>query len=355
MQFGTFEKLRALEAPVLVTGHTGFKGTWLIALLKSLGIQTAGIALPPDENSIYTKANYLPEIEFLIDIRDRNLVLDTIKKIEPQVIIHMAAQPLVIDSYKRPLETFETNVMGTAHILDACIQVNSVQVAAVITTDKVYRNLEHVSGFIESDPLAGKDPYSASKVGSEAAVSAWTQISEQMQGPRITSFRAGNVIGGGDFAENRLLPDYIRAQIYETDLEIRNPNSTRPWQHVLDPLLGYLLGVEAQLTGENFKAMNFGPLEESLSVREVIRIADKKWPLQAGKVIYADAGSTLEAQNLNLNSNLAKSLLNWVPNWTQEDSVDATLEWWRSVLSGEKSYKEAMDLDIQKILGNLVE
>ena len=197
-----------------------------------------------------------------------------IKDVRPSAIIHLAAQPLVLKSYQDPLETFQTNCMGTANVLKAAFETPSVEIVLVITTDKVYRNDNSGRRFVESDPLEGKDPYSASKVAAEAVCAAWQQISKISGGPKVLVARAGNVIGGGDFAKDRLIPDVIRAVSLGNPIKIRNPLATRPWQHVLDPLIGYLKYMEHGLETPNAEpSLNFGPLEPSLQVNAVLEIA----------------------------------------------------------------------------------
>ena len=346
MQICTFENLRALKGPILITGHTGFKGTWLVGLLNNLKLETVGISLPAVKDSLYGKVGARPNREYFLDIRNRESIEKAILEIEPCIVIHLAAQPLVLESYKSPIESFDTNVMGTAHILNAAIKSKNCKAIAVITTDKVYRNEETSRKFVEDDPLAGKDPYSASKVATEAVVSAWQRISKLNHGPKIVSFRAGNVIGGGDFAPHRLLADYVRAQFQATNLEIRNPHSTRPWQHVLDPLYGYLLGLDYLLAGKDFQAINYGPLEKSLSVAEVIRIAESVWPLENSEVIFVKSEQELESLTLELDSSLAHSLLKWNPKWTQAEAASSTLKWWKDVSEGICSPEQAMERDI---------
>ena len=254
--------LKALSGPVLITGHTGFKGTWMTLLLEELGIETVGVSLPPTKDSLYGRLERKGAIkEEFVDIRDFKSLGNVVRELNPSAVFHMAAQPLVMESYKTPRETFETNVMGTANLLSAALAVRSIQAISVITTDKVYRNENTGRRFLESDPLAGKDPYSASKVGTEAVVSAWQQIVDVEGGPRIISVRAGNVIGGGDFAENRIIPDLVRGIISGKPVKIRNPRSTRPWQHVLDPLCGYVQSIEYSLSGGKTRQFNFGPIE----------------------------------------------------------------------------------------------
>jgi CDP-glucose 4,6-dehydratase len=236
----------------------------------------------------------------------------------------MAAQSLVIKSFKDPLETFHTNVMGTANVLENCRRLEKKCVAAVITTDKVYKNLENKRAFSEDDELQGNEPYSSSKVGSEEVVRAWRQLSTNT---KILSLRAGNVIGGGDLSENRLLPDIVRQKFKQSQLQIRNLDATRPWQHVLDPLAGYLAAIEYALDNGDEDTFNFGPDYASLSVGHVLEISKRIWK-GLSYSIDANDGLVHESQNLDLNSDLAKELLRWHPKMNQEDAIISTLKWW---------------------------
>jgi len=233
------DNLKRLDGPIFITGHTGFKGSWLSLLLKQLGIEHFGYSLEAEEDSLYKRANLGKVSKGVVgDIRDLENLSKVIKNVRPSAIIHLAAQPLVLKSYQDPLETFQTNCIGTANVLKAAFESPSVEIVLVITTDKVYRNNNSGRRFVESDPLEGKDPYSASKVAAEAVCGAWQQMSKIAGGPKVLVARAGNVIGGGDFAKDRLIPDAIRALISEQNLLVRSPEATRPWQHVLDPLIG---------------------------------------------------------------------------------------------------------------------
>ena len=345
--------LAGLQGPVLVTGHTGFKGTWLTLLLEKLGLEVIGLSLTPEENVLYSRANRLGKIqEHFIDIRNYDLLESCISKVKPSVIFHLAAQALVIDSYKEPRKTFESNVMGTANVLESAFKVGTVKTVIAATTDKVYRNDEKSIRFTESDPLSGKDPYSASKVGAEAAIAAWQQIAKLYSGPQVVSVRAGNVIGGGDFSENRLMPDIVRGYISKARVVVRNPDSTRPWQHVLDPLVGYLMTAEVALNGLDLQSVNFGPDEISLSVREVIEVINSKGSLGPIRNLeMAESGSqqSKESRFLDLDSNLAHSELNWRPKWSQVEAIQATINWWKSVLVDKVSPEDACQLDIEQI------
>ena len=336
----------------LITGHTGFKGAWLSLWLNSLGHEVSGISLDPIPNSLFDRANVSESIQndFRIDIRKSDEVKSALLQLKPDVVFHMAAQPLVLESYRIPLETFDVNVMGTANLLDICFNVKSVQAVLVVTTDKVYKNDNSNRAFIESDPLEGHDPYSASKVGTESVVKAWQKISEVSGGPKVISVRAGNVIGGGDYAKNRLIPDLVRSiLIKKEDVVLRNSESTRPWQHVLDPLVGYLAALDMSLKGKSEFSYNFGPSEKSLSVASV---AERFIKLSKSnlEIIIEKSLKIQEAKSLNLNVKNSKAVLNWSCQWDQIRSVDISFNWWAKVLNQEKSPKEACLEDIQKFL-----
>lgn len=358
MDLALGKRLRQLPGPILVTGHTGFKGTWLTLLLERLGVPVVGLSLAPEGNSLFDRAGRSGSIpEAYADIRDINAVGQFMENQQPSAIVHMAAQPLVLESYKNPRETFETNVMGTVNVLDSAFKTNSVRTVAVITTDKVYRNNNTDIAFVESDALAGKDPYSASKVGTESAVAAWQQIARISGGPKVFSLRAGNVIGGGDWSKDRLIPDLIRGFMSQGPIPIRNPNSTRPWQHVLDPLRGYVMALEAALNDQEIVAMNFGPDDASLTVGEVVDIARKSWESDSQLIIDSPAGKTeenIEAISLNLDSTLARESLGWNPIWSQRDAVIATMEWWNRVLRQSINPKIACQKEIEFMLDNLI-
>lgn len=354
MDFRLSRRLSGLSGPILVTGHTGFKGTWLTFLLERLEVPVIGFSLPPERDSLFDRAKRTGSIpEEFSDIRDLQAISKFMAKYKPSAIFHMAAQPLVLESYKTPRETFETNVMGTVNVLDAAFKTSSVKAIVVITTDKVYRNDNSGNSFVETDALAGKDPYSASKVGTESVVAAWQQISKVYGGPKIISVRAGNVIGGGDWAESRLLPDLIRGFISGEVTSIRNPQSTRPWQHVLDPLCGYLLALDAIRNGQEIASLNFGPNEDSLTVQQVFEIANNAW----GKKINLPLETPetypliqLEALELGLNSSRANDLLNWAPFWSQNEAVTATITWWKKTLFGHRDARQACLEDIAQVL-----
>jgi CDP-glucose 4,6-dehydratase len=317
---------------VLLTGHTGFKGTWATLLLQELGLEVVGLSLPAEPGSLYERLNRRGAIEeHFFDIADRQSLADLLENSDIQTVIHMAAQPLVLFSYKNPAKTFETNVLGTVNVLDACFSSASVKTVVVVTTDKVYENKNIGKRFVETDSLAGKDPYSASKVGAEAAVAAWTQISKISGGPTVISARAGNVIGGGDFAQDRIIPDIVRGFLDQKPVEIRNPKSTRPWQHALDPISGYLIAaIDATLNKKPY-AVNFGPRDQSMEVQEVVKVASQVFKNRLNVLYPKIIQNNLEAELLDLDSGFAEEYLGWKPVWTQQESITRTFEWWVKV------------------------
>ena len=349
MNFLLGERLKKLNGPILVTGHTGFKGTWLTLLLEELGVSVTGLALPPLDGSLYEKLGRNRKIpEIYGDIRNLDLVKEAFNDLKPSAVIHMAAQPLVKKSFEAPIETFETNVMGTVNILDTAIRTKSVKGIIAVTTDKVYKNDESGKRFQESDALSGKDPYSASKVGSEAAIAAWQHISKSFGGPQIVSVRAGNVIGGGDWSENRLMPDLIKGFSSSGQVEIRNPTSTRPWQHALDPLFGYLETLDAVLRCESSDAYNFGPIEKSLSVGVVAEIAKNCWHLPVEvRILSKEESNISEANSLDLDPSLAIKELDWHPAWTQIEAVASTINWWQKFITHDATALELCKLDLE--------
>lgn len=354
MDLALGKRLRELPGPILVTGHTGFKGTWLTLLLQRLDVPVIGLSLAPEPDSLFARAHRTGAIrESFIDIRDFQAVHKFVEVQRPAAIIHMAAQPIVLESYQTPRETFETNVMGTVNLLDSAFKSDSVEALVVVTTDKVYRNDNSGGAFTESDALAGKDPYSASKVGTESAVAAWQQIWKVSGGPKVIAVRAGNVIGGGDWAENRLLPDLIRGFARGAAITIRNPESTRPWQHVLDPLHGYLLALEDLLVGGSFQALNFGPDSRSLSVQEVVTQSQKCWPSPTSiEFAGGTSDANVESMALQLDSTRARESLGWKPVWSQSESIVSTIEWWDKVLNKSVNPVDACQTDIDFLLNN---
>ncbi len=348
------QHLREFPGPILLTGHTGFKGTWMTFLLERLNVRVVGYSLPAEKDSLYERANRIGSIsEIFADIRDQRTLEDFIDLHKPSAIIHMAAQPLVLKSYENPMDTFDVNVMGTANVLDVAFKKDFVKAIIVVTTDKVYRNDNSGRAFVETDPLEGKDPYSASKVGTETVVAAWQQIEKISGGPRIVSVRAGNVIGGGDFAENRIIPDLIRGVLSGNPVEIRNPMSVRPWQHVLDPIWGYLLALLGLINGKDLKNINFALTQKNLTVSEVVELAKLEWSaikVQFLSPIVPRDFTLTESINLNLNASLAREQLNWHPNFDQNQAIISTIKWWKSAIVGNVSAEKLVDSEITKFL-----
>jgi CDP-glucose 4,6-dehydratase len=322
---------------ILVTGHTGFKGSWLVRILVLAGADVYGVALEPEPESLYTKIEDIGIKESsYIDIRNAEKLNEYFKSHSFDGVFHLAAQPLVIRSYSEPVETFETNVIGTANLLQAIMINKSSLWTVVITTDKVYRNVEKLAGYTEDEPLGGKDPYSASKAATEMVVSAWQNLGA-LQNPKfqIVAVRAGNVIGGGDTAENRLIPDLVRGFHANTKTEIRFPNSIRPWQHVLDPLNGYLIVGTFLMSNKKISpAYNFGPGEESkLNVQQMAELACEQWPGSQGIQVKEEPNALPESGLLWLSSNLANQELGWRNRFEAKDAIRWTIEWERESMN----------------------
>jgi len=316
---------------ILITGHTGFKGSWLSRILVLAGAEVHGISLPPEEGSIYSVVSNLGLAKSnFIDIRDRSAIDNFFHENNFDGIFHLAAQPLVLKSYEEPLETFDTNVMGTANLLNSVMTQNVSEWIVVVTTDKVYKNLEVETGYIEDDALGGKDPYSASKSATEMVVNAWRALAEfKNYDLRICAVRAGNVIGGGDVAKDRLIPDLVRSFQANQKAIIRNPNSVRPWQHVLDPLNGYLtVGKFMMNKVQIAPAYNFGPNEDSkLTVEQMAQISCRLWENNKGFTVEKSTNNSAESKLLWLSAEAAKRDLGWKNELTAEDAIGWTLEW----------------------------
>jgi CDP-glucose 4,6-dehydratase len=262
----------------------------------------------------------------------------------------MAAQPLVLRSYENPRETFDVNVIGTVNVLDIAFKRDFVKAIIIVTTDKVYKNDNSGRAFVETDPLEGKDPYSSSKVATEAVVTAWQQIAKISGGPRVASVRAGNVIGGGDFAENRIIPDIIRGALTGNPVMIRNPESTRPWQHVLDPLTGYLLLLECAFSKHEMSNLNFGPKGRNLTVKEIAQFAKLYFSELIMNFEDLCPPQTKESISLNLNSDASSRHLNWRPVFSQEQSAKMAFNWWKKLMNNESSVQELCLDDIETCL-----
>lgn len=316
---------------VLVTGHTGFKGSWLALWLRELGAVVSGIALDPAPGPNHWAMLGMECDDRRLDIRNAAAVESALSDIRPELVFHLAAQPLVRRSYREPLETWDTNVMGTANLLEACRRCNGVRAVVAVTTDKCYENREWPWGYREIDRLGGHDPYSTSKAAAELVIQSYRRAYfAGKDAPLVASARAGNVIGGGDWSEDRLIPDLVRAVGKGEVLEIRSPNATRPWQHVLESLSGYLLLAQRLMAGDAAfaEAWNFGPdTEGNRRVVDILEGLRKHWGGLHWKV---SAGShPHEAQLLYLDSTKARSRLGWRPVWELEQGLAATANWYR--------------------------
>lgn len=324
---------------VLLTGHTGFKGGWLAHWLDLLGARVHGLALDPDgEDSLFiaSRTGDVVVADWRGDIRDVGVVRDAVVASEPSVIFHLAAQPLVRESYRRPLETWATNVMGTAHVLDAARECPEVDAMVVVTTDKVYAHTDWGRPLVESDRLGAADPYSSSKAAVELLVASFAHSFLRGRGVAVATARAGNVIGGGDWAHERLIPDAMRALRASEPLTVRNPAATRPWQHVLEPLEGYLRLAERLLEVPETvpAAVNFGPDPgDFATVADVIDLAVERagQPLE---VIVSPDSRMPEAPELTLDSSLAREVLGWSPRWTLREAVGQTVAWYQAEAVG---------------------
>jgi CDP-glucose 4,6-dehydratase len=328
---------------VFVTGHTGFKGSWLLLMLRELGAQVHGYSLPPPTDpSLFDLLGLDALCEHRVgDIRDLAGVEAAVQQARPEVVLHLAAQPLVRVSYADPVETYSSNVMGTVHVLDACRRAPDLKSIVVVTTDKCYENVGWVWGYRENDRLGGADPYSNSKAACELVVDAYRRSffnprDHERHGVGLASARAGNVIGGGDFAVDRLVPDAVRAFAGGQPLMIRNPLSVRPWQHVLDPLLGYLMLAEQLYQDPRFATgWNFGPpTDESASVETVVDELVRRW---GGSATWRQdpADHPHEAATLKLDSTKARLELGWRPRLSLPDALEITANWYKAYSSGE--------------------
>jgi CDP-glucose 4,6-dehydratase len=326
------------EKRVLITGHTGFKGSWLAFWLSRLGAKVGGLSLAPDTDpNLFENLALEARITSVIgDIRDLALVEKTLNDLKPEVVFHLAAQSLVRRSYREPLETYTTNVIGTINILEAIRKFDFVRSVVVVTTDKCYENKESAAGYTENDRLGGFDPYSNSKACAELAVAAYRNSFFADDRTLIATARAGNVIGGGDWSEDRLLPDVFRSLVFEKPLLIRSPNSIRPWQHVLEPLAGYLMLAEKLFHGERdfAEAWNFGPEDEdSKSVGWILDRIKEIWKEPVGWEI-AGGEHPHETKMLKLSSAKAKSKLRWSPKLDLSEALDLTVDWYRNFKAG---------------------
>lgn len=339
---------------VLVTGHTGFKGSWLCEWLLQLGAQVTGYSLSPATSpALFDQLGLRSRLDHITgDIRDLKKLRDTLATKKPDFVFHLAAQPLVRESYAHPLETFETNLIGTANVLEALKQLKRPCSAVFVTTDKCYENREQRHGYREQDPLGGHDPYSASKATAEIAISSYRRSFFQNHAVKIASARAGNVIGGGDWASDRIVPDCIRALQKRKPIPVRNKTARRPWQHVLEPLSGYLwlAALLSELKtngGELCSAFNFGPdVGSNRTVQELVETILKAWP--GSWVDRSDPKGVHEAQLLHLITTKAAHLLKWRPVWSFSTNIEQTVHCYRVILETPGLARETLLSQISK-------
>jgi len=321
---------------VLITGHNGFKGSWLCLWLQSMKAEVFGLALTPNlEFSLFNEAIVGDFMTSTIgDIRDYKTVLQAMEKAQPEIVFHMAAQPLVRYSYENPIETFSTNVMGTVHLLEAARKVSTVKVVINVTTDKCYENREWIWSYRENEPMGGYDPYSSSKGCSELITSAYRRSFYEQSGIALASARSGNVIGGGDWSKDRLIPDILRAFERNQPVMIRNKAAIRPWQHVLDALSGYILLAEQLYeNGQLYSdAWNFGPTE--LDAKSVQWIVDRMVNLWGNEASWKldENQQAHEANFLRLDISKANKILGWTPNWNLDEALEKVVSWHRNWL-----------------------
>ena len=330
---------------VFLTGHTGFKGSWLSLWLQSMGAEVTGFALnPPTNPSLFEVANVGAGMRSVIgDVRDLNLLQKTMQDADPEIVIHMAAQPLVRYSYANPVETYATNVMGSVHLLEAVRHTKSVKAVVNVTSDKCYDNKEWVWGYREDEAMGGYDPYSNSKGCAELVTAAYRSsffnpADYAKHGVAIASARAGNVIGGGDWAGDRLIPDFIRAIVAGETVVIRSPNAIRPWQHVLEPLSGYLvLAEKLYVQGNQFaEAWNFGPSDrDAKSVEWIISQLVSNWGNGSSFKVDASIANLHEAHFLKLDCSKARMNLGWKPQWDATETIKRICAWHKAHLNGQ--------------------
>lgn len=325
---------------VFLTGHTGFKGSWLAKILESWDAEVFGYSLAPETSPAHFENLKWKIHSEIADIRDPDRLAGSLKNSRPDVVFHLAAQPLVLRSYENPRETYETNVMGTLNLLEAVRATPTVKAVVVVTSDKAYENIEEDSkAYVESDPMGGYDPYSSSKGCAEILTASYRRSFFE-SGALVASVRAGNVIGGGDWAGNRLIPDFARAYKNREKVVIRNMGAVRPWQHVLEPLSGYLMLAERLLGGDRSfaKAWNFGPTRENcVPVGEILQIAKEKW---CGFDFETTEATRHEAKFLMLDSTLARRELSWLPHLDVKEAVTWTLDWYRSFIDSDQVLTE---------------
>jgi CDP-glucose 4,6-dehydratase len=346
---------------VVLTGHTGFKGSWLAYILHQLGAEVTGIALKPKENALYYKLGLNTKVQSnYVDIRDTKKVGNIIKKVKPEVIFHLAAQPLVIDSYNDPIYTYQTNVIGTANVIDAMRHYKGRTAMVVITTDKVYHNNEWAYAYREEDRLGGYDPYSSSKACTEVLAASFRSSFFNLNNFKthkksLATARAGNVIGGGDFSDNRIIPDIVRSLTDSKDIYLRNPQSVRPWQHVLEPVIGYLklAHLNYNTPETSSKGWNFGPFtHDVLTVEELAKKSIDIWEAKETVHIQKEQAKFHEANLLKLDITLALTELEWTPLCDSQQAIDMTMRWYKDVLVNKLSPESVTTQQIATYLAN---
>jgi CDP-glucose 4,6-dehydratase len=341
------------RARVLVFGHTGFVGGWLALWLHQLGAKVHGFALPPeDDPNLFDSLDLGKRVAHKIaDVRARDTVVDTLRSVRPDVVFHLAAQSRVRRSYRSPIETFETNVMGTAHVLEALRAAPGARACVVVTSDKCYENLEQEDGYRESDRLGGGDAYSASKACAELVVSCYRKAFLDRCDPRVlvASARAGNIIGGGDWAEDRIVPDCVRALTSNQTLRLRNPQAVRPWQHVLDAVFGYLLLGARLLEGRDdcAEAWNFGPeAGDPKTVETLVARFQRDWTDGPPAPVEIASDGPAETRQLRLDSSKARERLGWRPRLDFDEAVAWTARWYRGFYRDSSTAREATNAQI---------
>lgn len=328
---------------IFITGHTGFTGSWASIWLSQIGANVFGYSLLPDTlPNLYSEAKVSELLEEQIgDVRNFDLLRSTMESFQPDLVLHLAAQPLVLRSYATPRETFEVNTQGTVNVLEAARSIRSISGVLCVTTDKVYKNLETGKEFLESDELGGKDPYSASKVAAEIAIASYRHAFSVETRPLIAVARGGNIIGGGDWSQDRLIPDFIRAFSRYENPRLRHPEATRPWQHVIALVEGYfkiLSGLSSPEPGPFAREFNLGPTDSSnVSVGQLVEMMSGYFGVSG---FDSTTSKFPEAGWLSLNSNLAKEVIAWSPKWDIKQVIEKTAEWYSKYLDNETSARE---------------
>ena len=341
------------DKKVLVTGHTGFKGSWLCRILVNAGAEVTGYSLePPTEPNLFSMCGVEDQMNSIIgDIRDREHLSKVFEEVQPEIVLHLAAQPIVRDSYKDPVYTYETNVMGTVNICECVRQNPCVKSFLNVTTDKVYKNNEWECGYRENEPLDGYDPYSNSKSCSELVTHSYINSFYNEMDVAVSTARAGNVIGGGDFANDRIIPDCVRAAEKKEDIIVRNPHSTRPYQHVLEPLAMYLTIAKEQYEDKKYAGFyNVGPDDcDCVTTGELVDIFCAKWG-EGMKWVNKFMGGPHEANFLKLDCSKVKTVFGWSPRWHVEEAIEKTVEW-SKVYFAKGDIPKCMDEQINEFFG----